>query len=142
MDPFIRLDDVSMIYGNNGTRSEALRGVSLAVERGEYVGITGGEPTLRKDMVEIVRVMADEMPRLRKMTLNTNGFVKDRVVKTLEGIIDVANEPLHDQIALVHSVAPVGLHAVAGAERGVCSEKRRGRNAVGSARVVREMDRR
>jgi MoaA/NifB/PqqE/SkfB family radical SAM enzyme len=58
----------------------------------EYVGITGGEPTLRKDMVEIVRIMADEMPRLRKMTLNTNGFVKDRVVKTLEGIVDVANE--------------------------------------------------
>ena len=29
---------------------------------------------------------------LRKMTLNTNGFVKDRVVKTLDQIIDVANE--------------------------------------------------
>lgn len=58
----------------------------------EYVGITGGEPTLRKDMVDIVRMMADNMPRLRKMTLNTNGFVKDRVVKTLDRIIDVANE--------------------------------------------------
>ena len=58
----------------------------------EYVGITGGEPTLRKDMVELVNIMADHMPRLRKMTLNTNGFVKDRVVKTLDGIIDVAND--------------------------------------------------
>lgn len=58
----------------------------------EYVGITGGEPTLRKDMVDIVRIMADHMPRLRKMTLNTNGFVKDRVVSTLSRIIDVANE--------------------------------------------------
>ena len=58
----------------------------------EYVGITGGEPTLRKDMVDIVRIMADNMPKLRKMTLNTNGFVKDRVVSTLERIIDVANE--------------------------------------------------
>ncbi len=58
----------------------------------EYVGITGGEPTLRKDMVDIVRIMADNMPRLRKMTLNTNGFVKDRVVSTLSKIIDVANE--------------------------------------------------
>ncbi|HSF17316.1 MAG TPA: radical SAM protein [Vicinamibacteria bacterium] len=58
----------------------------------EYVGITGGEPTLRKDMVDIVRLMADNMPRLRKMTLNTNGFVKDRVVKTLDRIVDVANE--------------------------------------------------
>ncbi len=58
----------------------------------EYVGITGGEPTLRKDMVEIVRVMSDNMPRLRKVTLNTNGFVVKRVVPVLDQIIDVANE--------------------------------------------------
>ena len=41
MEPIIRLEGVSMVYGNNGTRSEALRGVSLAVDRGEYVVITG-----------------------------------------------------------------------------------------------------
>ena len=58
----------------------------------EYVGITGGEPTLRRDMVDLVRIMSDNMPRLRKMTLNTNGFVTERVVPVLEGIIDVANE--------------------------------------------------
>lgn len=58
----------------------------------EYVGVTGGEPTLRKDMVELVRIMSDNMPRLRKMTLNTNGFVPERVVPVLEGIIDVASE--------------------------------------------------
>ena len=58
----------------------------------EYVGITGGEPTLRKDMVEIVRIMSDNMPRLRKVTLNTNGFVVNRVVPVLDQIIDVANE--------------------------------------------------
>ncbi len=58
----------------------------------EYVGITGGEPTLRKDMVEIVRIMSDNMPRLRKVTLNTNGFVVKRVVPVLDQIIDVADE--------------------------------------------------
>ena len=58
----------------------------------EYVGVTGGEPTLRKDMVELVRIMSDGMPRLRKMTLNTNGFVPERVVPVLEGIIDLALE--------------------------------------------------
>ena len=58
----------------------------------EYIGITGGEPTLRRDMVDIVRIMSDNMPKLRKVTLNTNGFVKDRVVSTLDQIIDVANE--------------------------------------------------
>ena len=58
----------------------------------EYVGITGGEPTLRRDMVDLVRIMSDNMPRLRKITLNTNGFVKERVVPTLEQIVDIANE--------------------------------------------------
>jgi molybdenum cofactor biosynthesis enzyme MoaA len=40
---------------------------------------TSGSPAasrLRKDMVELVNIMADHMPRLRKMTLNTNGFVR------------------------------------------------------------------
>ncbi len=41
MEPIIRLEGVSMVYGNNGTRSEALRGVSLAVDPGEYAVITG-----------------------------------------------------------------------------------------------------
>ena len=78
-------DDLTTEEYENAFSSELFRSV-------EYVGITGGEPTLRKDMVDIVRIMSDNMPNLRKMTLNTNGFVKDRVVKTLEQIIDVANE--------------------------------------------------
>jgi ABC-type glutathione transport system ATPase component len=41
MDPFIALDDVSMLYGNNGTHAAALRGVSFSVAGGEYVAVTG-----------------------------------------------------------------------------------------------------
>jgi putative ABC transport system ATP-binding protein len=41
MNPFIRLENVSMIYGGNGTRAVALREVSLSVEAGEYVVLTG-----------------------------------------------------------------------------------------------------
>jgi putative ABC transport system ATP-binding protein len=41
MDPFILLESVSMIYGGNGTRAVALRDVSLSIEAGEYVVITG-----------------------------------------------------------------------------------------------------
>jgi MoaA/NifB/PqqE/SkfB family radical SAM enzyme len=80
-------------YHDDLTTEEYRKTFASRIFRGiEYVGITGGEPTLRKDMVELVRIMADNMPSLRKMTLNTNGFVKDRVVKTLEQIVDVANE--------------------------------------------------
>ena len=41
MEPIIRLKDVSMVYGVNGTRATALAGVSFDVRRGEYVVITG-----------------------------------------------------------------------------------------------------
>jgi putative ABC transport system ATP-binding protein len=41
MEPFIRLENVSMIYGNNGTRSAALRELSLEIGAGEYVVISG-----------------------------------------------------------------------------------------------------
>jgi len=41
MDAFIRLDNVSMLYGNNGTSAVALRDISLSIEAGEYVVITG-----------------------------------------------------------------------------------------------------
>ena len=41
MQEIILLENVSMIFGGNGTRAAALSGVTLAVERGEYVVITG-----------------------------------------------------------------------------------------------------
>ncbi|GAB4234188.1 MAG: ABC transporter ATP-binding protein [Deltaproteobacteria bacterium] len=41
MEPVIRMENVSMRYGDNGTSAVALRGVSLSIARGEYVGITG-----------------------------------------------------------------------------------------------------
>jgi putative ABC transport system ATP-binding protein len=41
MEPFIHLENVSMVYGNNGTSAAALRGVSLSIGAGEYVVITG-----------------------------------------------------------------------------------------------------
>jgi putative ABC transport system ATP-binding protein len=41
MEPIIRLNDVSMVYGCNGTRATALAGISFDIRRGEYVAITG-----------------------------------------------------------------------------------------------------
>ncbi|MGE5699829.1 MAG: ABC transporter ATP-binding protein [Deltaproteobacteria bacterium] len=41
MDAFIRLENVSMLYGNNGTSTVALRDISLSIAAGEYVVITG-----------------------------------------------------------------------------------------------------
>lgn len=41
MTTLILLENVSVIFGGNGTRTAALKGVSLAFERGEFAVITG-----------------------------------------------------------------------------------------------------
>ena len=41
MEEIIRLKDVSMVYGGNGTRATALEGISIDIRPGEYVVITG-----------------------------------------------------------------------------------------------------
>ena len=41
MTGIIRLKDVSMVYGANGTRAAALNGISIDIHAGEYVVVTG-----------------------------------------------------------------------------------------------------
>ena len=41
MEPIIRLKDVSMVYGGNGTRVTALDSLNLEIAPGEYIAVTG-----------------------------------------------------------------------------------------------------
>jgi putative ABC transport system ATP-binding protein len=41
MEPIIRLEDVSMVYGGNGTRVTALDRLTLEIAPGEYMAVTG-----------------------------------------------------------------------------------------------------
>lgn len=91
MVPFIGLDNVSMLYGNNGTFAAALRGVSFTIDVGEYVVITGesgaGKSTLLTVLgglqvptsgkiaiggVELAGLSADGLADFRKKTI---GFI-------------------------------------------------------------------
>ncbi|MBI5905704.1 MAG: ABC transporter ATP-binding protein [Deltaproteobacteria bacterium] len=91
MEPIIRLTDVSMVYGVNGTRATALAGVSFEVRPGEYVVITGesgaGKSTLltvlgglqlptggtvRVGGADLSRLAADALADFRRETI---GFV-------------------------------------------------------------------
>jgi len=91
MDPFIGLDNVSMRYGNNGTFTAALRGISLMIVAGEYVAVTGesgaGKSTLLTVLgglqvptsgrvvmsgTDLSALSADELADFRKRTI---GFV-------------------------------------------------------------------
>jgi putative ABC transport system ATP-binding protein len=54
MEPIIHLNDVSMIYGGNGTRATALAGVSFDVRQGEYVVITGESGSGKSTLLTIL----------------------------------------------------------------------------------------
>lgn len=58
----------------------------------ENVGISGGEPTIRNDLPQLVRVLHRRLPRLRKISIVTNGLNANRIVPILEEIIKFANE--------------------------------------------------
>lgn len=51
----------------------------------QAINLTGGEPTLRRDIVEIVDVLADKLPKLRKITVTTNALDKERVTNSCVG---------------------------------------------------------
>ena len=91
MAPFIGLDNVSMLYGNNGTFTAALQGVSFTIDAGEFVVITGesgaGKSTLLTVLgglqvptsgkiaiggVELAGLSADGLADFRKDTI---GFI-------------------------------------------------------------------
>lgn len=47
------------------------------------VGISGGEPTLRTDLGPLVEVLFDTLPKLRHISLITNGYQADKVIQRI-----------------------------------------------------------
>ena len=58
----------------------------------ENASISGGEPTTRNDLVDIVRILIDKLPRLRKLTLNTTGLTPHRGIPMLTKIVQMCHE--------------------------------------------------
>ena len=53
----------------------------------EFTNLNGGEPNLRRDLVDVAEVVLDRLPRLRNLTLNTNGTPPDRCVANCAAIL-------------------------------------------------------
>ena len=56
------------------------------------VGVNGGEPFLKKDLVDCIQVMADVLPELNEINFISNGFFTDRIVTDLKKIKSICEE--------------------------------------------------
>jgi MoaA/NifB/PqqE/SkfB family radical SAM enzyme len=56
------------------------------------VSLTGGEPSLRRDLTDIPPLLAGMMPALRQINLTSNGFATDQIVGSLESFLPVLGD--------------------------------------------------
>ena len=58
----------------------------------ENLNISGGEPTTRNDLPEMVELFAKRLPRMRKVGINTTGLTPHRAIPMLTKIVKFAAE--------------------------------------------------
>jgi len=58
----------------------------------ENLNISGGEPTTRNDLPEMVELFAKRLPRMRKIGINTTGLTPHRAIPMLTRIVKFAAE--------------------------------------------------
>lgn len=57
----------------------------------EILNLTGGEPTLRQDLAEIVSIIIKSCKRLKRIDIPTNGINTDRAVDQVEKLLALLN---------------------------------------------------
>jgi len=58
----------------------------------EYININGGEPNLRQDLPEVVELFINKFPRLKTITLNSNGLPTHRALANVEEISQICQK--------------------------------------------------
>nr|ELR5114112.1 polysaccharide pyruvyl transferase family protein [Providencia stuartii] len=60
-------------------------------DRVEAIGFNGGEPTLRGDLIELVRIAIKKLPNLRSVSLITNAYKYNQVIEQITKIGELLN---------------------------------------------------
>ncbi len=55
----------------------------------ESVSLTGGEPTLHPELLQLMELLMDKLPGLQRLTLTTNGLGTKRVVEQCAKLLDL-----------------------------------------------------
>lgn len=55
----------------------------------EHVDINGGEPTLRNDLLAIIEMVIKQFPRLKHLSMSSNGLLSEQVVSLARNIVSL-----------------------------------------------------
>lgn len=77
-------------------------------KRLEFININGGEPNLRKDLPEIADMLIRTFPRLKTITLNSNGVPVHHTVENVRAIAGLCRENN------IHFSVSISLHDLGG----------------------------
>ncbi|MGQ9492137.1 MAG: radical SAM protein [Anaerolineae bacterium] len=58
----------------------------------ERLTLAGGEPSLRQDLIPLVQLFMDKMPRLGSLTLITNGLAVERILADTKALLELCAE--------------------------------------------------
>lgn len=58
----------------------------------ESVVLAGGEPTLRKDLKQVLAFFVERLPRLRFIAILTNGYSTERIIELSNHVLDLLDE--------------------------------------------------
>ena len=64
------------------------------------VGLTGGEPFLRDDIVDIASVIAEHIRNLQELRIVTNGFFSDKIISSVHEIMDITDLPVSVKVSI------------------------------------------
>lgn len=81
----------------------------------EVVGLNGGEPFLKSDIVECINVIVEKLPKLKELNIISNGFYTDRIVEVLKAVTSIRKE---HSIRMIISFSVDGIYEMQDFHRG------------------------
>ena len=66
----------------------------------ESIGVNGGEPFLKNDLVDCVRVFCDKLPKLRALDIISNGYYTDKILSQITEIKKITQGKIHINLSI------------------------------------------
>jgi len=79
---------------------DCLKAIFRKFRNVSWISLTGGEPFLREDLVDIVRSALKECPSLHTISIPTNGFLTEKILKDVKKILKLDIPSLYVSVSL------------------------------------------